>query len=54
MFLRRILVISLTLAFGAITYGQQPQTPAQEGVIRSDGMRHREGRRQRSDGQAWP
>ncbi len=46
MFLRRILplLISLTLAFGAIAYGQQPQTPAQDGGIRGEGMRHREGR----------
>ncbi len=46
MFLRRILplLISLTLAFGATAYGQQPQTPAQDGGIRGEGMRHREGR----------
>ncbi|MBA3257187.1 MAG: Spy/CpxP family protein refolding chaperone [Pyrinomonadaceae bacterium] len=46
MFLRRILplVISLTLAFGAIAYGQQPQTPAQDGGIRGEGMRQRGGR----------
>lgn len=44
MFLRRILVISLTLAFSALAYGQQPQTPAQDGGIRKEGMRHREGR----------
>ncbi len=44
MFLRRILLISLTLAFGVISYGQQPQTPAQEGGVRLEGMRHREGR----------
>lgn len=45
MFLRRILplLISLTLAFGAIAYGQQPQTPARDGGIRGEGMRHREG-----------
>jgi periplasmic protein CpxP/Spy len=36
------LLISLTMAFGAIAYGQQPQTPAQDG--RGDGMRHRDGR----------
>jgi Spy/CpxP family protein refolding chaperone len=46
MFLRRILplLISLTLAFGAIAYGQQPQTPAQDRGLRGEGMRHREGR----------
>ncbi|MCA1603822.1 MAG: Spy/CpxP family protein refolding chaperone [Acidobacteria bacterium] len=46
MFLRRFLpvLMSLTLAFGAIAYGQQPQTPAQDGGIRGEGMRHREGR----------
>jgi periplasmic protein CpxP/Spy len=47
MFLRRILVISLTLAFGTIAFGQQPQTPSQEDSIRQEGLRHREGRRQR-------
>jgi len=48
MFLRRILPLltSLTLAFGAITYGQQPQTPAQDDGRRGDGMRRREGRSQ--------
>jgi periplasmic protein CpxP/Spy len=30
MFLRRILVFSVTLAFGITAYGQQPQTPSQE------------------------
>lgn len=45
MFLRRILVISLTLSFGVIAYGQQPQTPAQDGT-RGESMRHREGRNQ--------
>lgn len=44
MFLRRILLISLTLAFGSIVHGQQPQTPAQDGGLRGEGMRHREGR----------
>ncbi len=48
MFLRRILplLISLTLAFGAIAYGQQPLTPAQDGGIRGEGMRRRQGRSQ--------
>jgi protein CpxP len=46
MFLRRILVISLTLAFGSLAYGQQPQTPAPDDGIRGEGMRHREGRSQ--------
>jgi Spy/CpxP family protein refolding chaperone len=45
MFARRILVICLTLAFGAITYGQQqPQAPAQDDAIRGEGIRRREGR----------
>ncbi|CAN5806684.1 hypothetical protein BH18ACI4_BH18ACI4_26420 [soil metagenome] len=43
MFLRRILPLLIVppLAFGTLTYGQQPQTPAQE---RGEGVRHREGR----------
>lgn len=46
MSLRRILplLISLTLAFGVIAYGQQPQTSAQDRGIRGEGMRQREGR----------
>jgi len=52
MFLRRILLISLTLAFGAIAYGQQPQTSAQEGGIRTEEMRHREGRNHERMGRA--
>ncbi len=46
MFPRRILplLISLTLAFGAIAYGQEPQAPAQDRASRGDRMRHREGR----------
>jgi Spy/CpxP family protein refolding chaperone len=46
MFLRRTLTLltGLTLAFGALAYGQQPQTPAQDGGIRREGMRHKEGR----------
>lgn len=46
MYLRRILplLISLTLAFSAIAYGQEPQTPAQDGGTRGEGMRQREGR----------
>ncbi|MBA3255237.1 MAG: Spy/CpxP family protein refolding chaperone [Pyrinomonadaceae bacterium] len=46
MFLRRILPLlaSLTLAFAAIAHGQEPQAPAQDGGIRGDRMRHREGR----------
>ncbi len=46
MSLRRILplLICLTVAFGAIAYGQQPQTPAQDGGVGREGMRHREGR----------
>lgn len=45
MLLRRIipLLASLTLAFGAVSYGQEPQVPAQDD-IRGDGRRHREGR----------
>lgn len=41
MSLRRILpvITGLTVAFGAIAYGQQPQIPAQD-----DGRRHRESR----------
>jgi Spy/CpxP family protein refolding chaperone len=51
MFLRRILpLISLTLAFGAIAYGQQPQTPAPDSGTRAEGMRHREGRSHESMG----
>ena len=54
MFLRRILLISLTLAFGAIAYGQQPQTPTQDGGITQG--RHATSRRSepREDGQGWP
>jgi len=46
MFLRRILtlLITLTLGFGAIAYGQQPQTPAKDSGIRGEGTRQREGR----------
>ncbi|MFN2509896.1 MAG: Spy/CpxP family protein refolding chaperone [Pyrinomonadaceae bacterium] len=46
MFPRRILplLISLTVAFGAIAYGQDPQAPAQDRSNRGDRMRHREGR----------
>lgn len=46
MFARRILpfLISLTLACGAIAYGQDPQTPVQDRGKRGDRMRHREGR----------
>lgn len=44
MFLRRILLISLTLAFGAVAYGQQPQSPAQDGDMSGQTMRQREGR----------
>lgn len=45
MFPRRIipLLISLTLAFGATAYGQNPQSPAQDRGNRGDRMRHREG-----------
>lgn len=46
MFPRRMLplLISLTLAFGAIAYGQDPQSPVQDRGDRGDRMRHREGR----------
>jgi Spy/CpxP family protein refolding chaperone len=46
MFLRKILplVISLTLASAAIAYGRQPQSPAQDGSLRREGMRPRDGR----------
>jgi len=44
MFVQRILVISLTLAFSGIAYGQQPQNPAPGDSIRREGMGHREGR----------
>jgi len=44
MFLRRILVISLTLAFGTIAYSQQPQTQPQDDGVRQEGMGRREGR----------
>jgi Spy/CpxP family protein refolding chaperone len=37
------LLICLTVAFGAIGYGQQPQPPARDGGMR-EGMRRREGR----------
>lgn len=46
MFLRRISLISLTLALGAVAHGQQPQTPSQDNGKRAEGMRHREGRSQ--------
>ncbi|MCM3900400.1 MAG: Spy/CpxP family protein refolding chaperone [Pyrinomonadaceae bacterium] len=46
MFVRRILLISLTLALGAVAYGQQPQSPAQDGDLRRQTMRQREGRSQ--------
>ncbi len=52
MLLRRILLISLTLAFGAFAYVQQPQTSAQEGGIRTESMRHREGRSHERMGRA--
>jgi hypothetical protein len=38
MFLRRILLISLTLAFGVTAYGQQRQIPDQQDGIRGQGM----------------
>jgi protein CpxP len=46
MFPRRILplLICLTLGFGAIAYGQEPQTPVPDRGKRGDRMRHREGR----------
>ncbi len=46
MFLRRILPLMfiLTLALGAVAYGQEPQTPAQDRGIRREGMRHKGGR----------
>lgn len=50
MFLRRVLLISLTLALGAVAYGQQPQNPTQDNGQRGEGMRHREGRSQDSMG----
>jgi Spy/CpxP family protein refolding chaperone len=53
MFLRRILVICLTLAFGAIAYGQEPQTPSQDGT-RNERMRTRPGRHQRMDREGRP
>jgi Spy/CpxP family protein refolding chaperone len=44
MFLRRILpLLILTVAFGAIAYGQQPQSPAPGDGIGRGSMRHREG-----------
>lgn len=43
MFLRRILVICLTLSFGAMAFAQQPQTPAQDGP-RGESTRSREGK----------
>ncbi|MBA3515539.1 MAG: hypothetical protein H0T77_14340 [Pyrinomonadaceae bacterium] len=46
MFPLRILtfLISLPLALGTIAYGQQPQTPAQDGRTRREGMGPRVGR----------
>ena len=46
MFLRRSLPLltSLTVAFGAMAYGQQPQIPAPGDGIGREGRRHREGR----------
>jgi len=46
MFPRRILplLISLTVAFGAIAYGQDSQSSGQDRGNRGDRMRHREGR----------
>jgi protein CpxP len=52
MFLQRILVISLTLALGTLAYGQEPQTPSQDGGTRGERMRPREGRGHQKIGQA--
>jgi Spy/CpxP family protein refolding chaperone len=54
MFTRKILLICLTLAFGAIAQGQQPSNPTQDGStseqrFRRDHRQNREGRNERHE-----
>ena len=52
MFLRGSLpvLMSLSLAFGAIAYAQEPQTSVPDGGMRGDRLRHREGRHRDKNG----
>ena len=50
MFTRKILLICLTLAFGALAQGQQPSNPTQDGSTSEERIRFRSGHRQNREG----
>ena len=50
MFTRKILLVCLTLAFGAIAQGQQPSTPTQDGNTSEQRIRFRRDQRQNRAG----